>query len=329
MDIFGPPLRWIASKTYDVILHKIAQQGSIKYSKILRETVCDHQILYTAYSLEMGKTHQELDHLLSEVKKKEREVVTRTDSEKIYDKLSALRDCHFLNLEGGSKLTCDFYVEYFSTSPAKKGTDSRACIKLTSENEIIDHYRSSGNSYSPYPSKDNTGFVFSSYRGKEYACQDIPAAVKAGNYENSRISVDSVKAAYKKPFPYCVDTWPTFWKRPEDGKPFSDGDCYKSTLIVPMTIGSADKTKKNIRELVDRLSSATGNEKCVLGFVCIDSPKAHTINDLDISTGWMMADLMSLYLIDYLIYWDHSDIVEEAIEMLLAKDRSLLDEHQY
>lgn len=118
-----------------------------------------------------------------------------------------------------------------------------------------------------YQIKENTGFRHVNTTGNRYLENDIPKKVIEGGYENPRIDkvnlVDFAKAheQYHTRFQSVVrrfgagsrlkdryeNEWKKIWKSyDESGNSvkLEDIDCYKSTLIIPVTLNQADTSSE-------------------------------------------------------------------------------------
>jgi len=70
-------------------------------------------------------------------------------------------------------------------------------------------------------------------------------------------------------------------------------------------------------EFKNRFAIQEASLKTIYGFLCLDSHVLNFFNkNQDISIGYMFADLLSLYLINKLIYTTHSSTYKKALTVI-------------
>jgi len=204
--------------------------------------------------------------------------------------------------------TAKFLHEYFEIDNRHKFCKPRICVKTSYQGNIIDVFRDEGPTMpESFPAVENTGFAKVIEDGKHFICNNVPMEAKKERYKNLRLGHNQVQD-YKSPSCFkrtrnrfseepCADPdWEKCWdvdkklNRPE-GK-----SCYKSTLIVPMTLRGVD-TSHELREILQM--DETAYEKSTFGYLCFDHRKKGFFRDPeDIHLGYFFADMLSLYMVN-------------------------------
>lgn len=145
--------------------------------------------------------------------------------------------------------------------------------------------------------------------------------MKLGNYKNSRINCTDVQAYYRPPgryrnlrYRHSSNLKDDEWRRNWNPLPSLTGHperppielCYKSTLVIPISVVTRELPKdfsKNFNISGDRIA---------FGFLCLDHENVDFFKDRDIDTGYIFADLISLYLVDWLKCNVYSSVYTEA-----------------
>lgn len=71
------------------------------------------------------------------------------------------------------------------------------------------------------------------------------------------------------------------------------------------------KTKFKIEEIESK------NDRAIYGFLCFDNHKSnYFIEDIDVSIGYIFADILSLYLIERLRYTKYSETFNIALKKI-------------
>lgn len=236
------------------------------------------------------------------------------------------------NLERVAQRNFQFITEYFL---GRHEISPRVCIKANynegTRTYIVQVVRSNKVNYlSECPVEENSGFQFVKRHGLHFLHNNIPEGVATGTYENARIDVRKARAYWQtrkqQPTTISHDTgfawdeeWVNCWETPEqeDG-PRDQTSCYKSTLIIPMTLVNnelhptfLDKIKIKTREEVSRL---------IFGYLCIDHIEEEYFKEgIDIDVGYMFADILSLYMISRATHTEFSETYREARTETLAR----------
>jgi len=233
------------------------------------------------------------------------------------------------NLDAAFRKAAEYMHEYFQIDNRHKPCKPRICVKTAFEGKIVDLFRDCGPTMSnSFPSDQNTGFDSTIKDGKHFVCNDIPKVAKKGLYLNTRLDSRHV-ADYKIPTwfgkhicsrfsdePHADTEWEKCWDvgSPSNPKPET---CYKSTLIIPMTLRGAD-VSRDLREI---LHLDATHEKSTFGYLCFDHRQTGFFREADIDVGYFFADMLSLYMINHKNYIHNSGTFNEVHAMLLDAGR--------
>lgn len=272
---------------------------------IVKDAVCFNQGEYAQFSYLAAEKHKTLKQLLLS---REHDGEAKTaDLKAAYDSFSRYLAVQMKSIFDGNFHCLQKYFLLRSEAPRLP----RICTKIFHAGKIKDLFRCCGSYVGVDTSVEtNTGFHEAHKSGKQFICNDIPALAKAHMYVNPRL--DPARAAtykttllgwFREKFFHHEDTlWITCWK-PAGNIPNSAQACYKSTLIVPMTL----EGNMLAPEFKDRFGIGTSPEKAIYGFLCFDHPAKNYFNEnVDIQIGYIFADLLSLYLVEHLKFTDKS-----------------------
>jgi len=298
--------------------------------KLIKKIVCENQGALAQFSFLASKKHK---YLKEEVKKKNKHN---------FNKIESLREDldFFLNtgIENACKTNFNLILEYFNPRDTK--FEPRICLKGHHEIDVEEDglvvkkkcigslFRDRRISYDSiyYPIDSNTGFreVFNS--GLSYICNDIPSKAKKGEYDNPRLDTDKIKtfdsSSDKMDTIRAANSedveWIDCWTRKIDGgraiKPKPD-ECYKSTLVVPLTLYN-NKLDPDFKHhfKIDLMP-----ERSIYGYLCFDHHYTnYFMDDVDVSIGYVFADILSLYLITALTYREYSDSYTKAVTITIV-----------
>lgn len=198
-------------------------------------------------------------------------------------------------------------LDYIQQAFLKRHDENpRGCVKLLSpELKLIDAYRNTKTK--PYKYTENTGFYqIIDNKEKFYLNTNIPEAVKNERYKNSRIDTKAAKN-YSINFSnkvnklrkkkYIDQEWINCWNGYEKNHTPQNNECYKSTLIIPMTLIN-NELSSDFK--MDFFQHHETKDKTILGFLCLDHSETDYFNTNDSNIGFVIADLLSIYfIIDY------------------------------
>lgn len=293
-------------------------EGGANYLKVANEIVCYHQAELIQYILLAGDFHKSIQNQLAV------SVHSMSDIKKRVDNL-----IHHLSdkFNQALKQTYHYLDEYYGL---RSKLPARICVKGADNGRIIAIDRNEPVGYDNEADcevADNCGFHTVVKTGKRYICNSIYKAFVNGDYRNPRLVPDAVarytppskreSKASKKNYGYVKDkSWKRCWRPISNTTPPiypRQRDCYKSTLIVPMTLWGHRTTLT--RRFLEMLGLKQDNRpgRFIFGFLCFDHMDDGFFNDeADTMLGYIAADLLSLYLITRLNYTENSIVFNEA-----------------
>ena len=197
----------------------------------------------------------------------------------------------------------------------------RHCLKATvgtSEGQcIIDLFRGDGSRKEERPLlASNTGFCRSFEEGTYFLENDIPAQAKMNKYLNPRLQPKLVEF-YRPPSFWQTGRreldlkWAECWSGFHTTTPASAFACYRSTLIIPITLRGNDLTD----EFRKKTRVGQDMDRAIFGFFCADHVALKYFKPDDVALGYMVADWMSLYLITQLNYTQLSEAYLSAKQL--------------
>lgn len=293
------------------------KQGSKALLGIIRLAVCANQ----------GEIAQQF-LLGNEYHKRLRVAVNTSDKTKIRDALEKLNRLHVDTLRRAWRDSAIHLGDYF-LSTHKSPTPPRMCLKssITTldannlvEKRIVDVLREDGNrSTIQTLIVENTGFFEVANKGTYYMENDLPEAVKQRQYINPRLNT-RLAASYKKPIRFLPKTffrredieWTKCWDVGAKVPPLAR-NCYKSTLIVPMTLTGNSLSEEFLEDTL--VGKAAKVDRSIYGFLCFDHPDREYFHEDDIHVGYIMADLLSIYRITSDALTSRSVLYGEAREL--------------
>ena len=201
----------------------------------------------------------------------------------------------------------------------------RACIKVITEEGVAPLVRRPKpfafiEGLSAAPSENSAFDEIMGDPVRHYICNDIPKQISSGQYKNNRIDMSIFQRMLKEyPDGHIPDkAWKKCWKKvrltvddTDETRPLLEPPtamCYRSTLVVPMSLITQDLGQEFLNQF--RISADTGT--AVFGFLCFDHPEAGFFENEDVDFGYMIADFLSLYIIQQLMYTDYSSVYKTA-----------------
>lgn len=290
-------------------------------SSFIREVICYNQGAYVQYTFLAGEHHKRLKDALHE---------SPTDIDALRKLCSELEG--FLNkqLYGVSLQNFRFIKAYFRGYPHDR--EPRLCIKGHYKEGELDYIvplvREKRVSYrSKYALESNSGFLYVNTHGRHFKCDDIPESIVADDYRNARINTSLARAYHAEPATSSEDhsfqfdqAWINCWDSPS---PVDPSSCYKSTIIIPMTLWNNKLDESFLRKLRDKQTTDIDMKaQTIFGYLCLDHVEAGYFNDdSDIDVGYIFADILSLYLITQAIYTTLSTTYSK-VNRILCPDHS-------
>lgn len=297
-------------------------------NRYLKEILCYNQAKIMGYSHEIDETHK----ALKEIHRKASLRPGGPSDQDLIDLGPLVEHLSVGMLESFREITSENfkYLHQFYAARDFGNSKPRFCVKTTykdqGEFKILTAARDRGLSNEPlYSATDNTAFTQIINNNGYYLCNNIPLEMKLGNYKNSRINYTDVQAYYKPPskyknlrYRYSNQLKDSEWRRnwhaitsltgPPERPPVEL--CYKSTLVIPISVVT--------RELPSDFSKNfnISGDRIAFGFLCLDHENIDFFKDKDVTIGYIFADLISLYLVDWLKCTVYSGVYREAMSWL-------------
>lgn len=241
-------------------------------------------------------------------------------------------------LEHGQAIACkttfDSLKAHFSNRIKPNLFLPRYCIKLVDHDCVFTFLRDRGKSTEGRkPIKDeiakNTGFQYIKDAGIYYLCNNIPEEAKLGRYINPRLRtqcaidyspslIRSAKRACSLSKPVPDHSWINCWNKNENMEMALIAEtCYKSTLIVPMTLRFDQVSIEFWDAFNQSVNTAHPFDKGSFGFLCIDSHEEDFFEQgIDSNFGYVCADMLSLFYIATFLYTSLSPAYGKASSIL-------------
>ena len=281
---------------------------------IVGESICDLQASLAQYIVISSVKHMELKE----------SVQNKKDDATILSKAKELDQYLWHSLEGAMDTVQKYLLKYYEN---RSKYLPRITMKAPyQENLIVDLYRKDRSPYESFKVEENSAFREIKENGSYYICNNIPRDIKDDKYVNKRIDGRFVRSNYKLPGkllsiwqsisgkPESDISWENCWDKDNETRPFS-GSCYKSTMVVPMTLINASLSREFINYLfgTDEVKNDDKYKKLMFGFLCIDHRHTDYFNyHNDVRVAYIMADILSLFLIVRKMYTQNSRAYGEA-----------------
>ena len=277
-------------------------------SKNLRDFICFHQGEFIQFAFLAGEYHKALKTEFSKENRSRDTIASRHDEllEYLNEKIGAIVSSSF-------SLIQNLYSDRHVKSP-------RICLKVNfdpKEEMVVGLFREQNVGYvSDCSVNENKGFQYIKENGQYFLCQDIPKEAQKGEYFNPRLikqavdiyqSLGRIKRYFKtKDKVYVDENWVNCWKRieTENGQPVRPHyrSCYKSTLIIPLTLLNNNLNKKFIEKF-----NIPNVNRTIFGYLCFDHVEINYFKPIfDVDVGYIFADILSLYLLVRFIFVNQS-----------------------
>ena len=312
---------------------------------LLNEFICENQLRLSQHTFIASEKHKRVKVCMSELEgfwetdKKVTKNLTNPSlisdkrvielNEELSDSLTDLETYLHSTFKDASEFAFDYALKFFSH---RFSVMPRACVKVIAGEKIISLFRrpSSVAQSLDININESTAFEKIASGARYFLCNNIPAGIKDGEYQNVKIIKERV-IDYEKSEPdqislsgesaYAPDEkWAKCWKEiilVEDGKEkvisYPIDSCYKSALVIPMslTTGRLDK------QFMSHFRISTDSSKAIFGFLCFDHQNTSFFDEsIDSKFGFILADILSLYLIQQLTYTQYSSAYFQAVSLL-------------
>lgn len=277
--------------------------------KSIREFICYNQKELIQYEYIVSQTHKELRHCLEDKDKDiELEALDNAIQKLIDTAYSELLKILYKNTE---------YINNLFESIGIKD-NPRITIKTLEGGRVLDFFRAhSTASLTTSEIENNTGFkeIMSSPKVMSFLRNNLEEDFINNKYKNHRLNDDLREALAKKENGI---SWEDCWSPITDGG--KDKFPYRSTLIIPMSIRISEQDNSTFVDKFYKTIEHANRVRTVWGFLCFDYEQENIFlnreeNLKDI--GYIIADVLSLYL---MFFYDHisgSETVENALNKLI------------
>ena len=283
--------------------------------EFIREFICYHQGNFAHYDFFASQKHSALEKELSKNTK---------DIKQITENINDLEQYMNIELENAFQESFRYIHRHFQKR-SKYGP--RVCVKAHNEDgQIVDLFRDK-RSYegTPYPLVENTGFNDVYNNGNWYICNNIPKCAKSGKYVNPRLDNRNTKNyklsiiekllinLFRKQDNKWINCWNLIIKANGQSDLPKAEECYKSTLIIPLTLLGGTLRP----EFKKHFNIINSSSKAIWGYLCFDHrSKNYFKKPIDVHCGYIFADIMFFYLITRMFYIDYSDTYKDAKKLI-------------
>jgi hypothetical protein len=284
--------------------------------------ICDTQTSLSQHVFMVNEKHKVLKECICHLELNNKDNVSFEDKEKLRKILADL-DGYLLESFGDFfERTHRYSMAYFnarSKMPPRMTLKLVAGDKLGTLLKIPDSFLSEG--YVSIP--ENTGFDKIAKGEKHFLCNNIPEKI-VGDYQNARINRDKAiefskinnEGREKQYEDKYDDEWAKCWKLVKrlDSDILIESPpetCYKSTIIIPISM----LAKKLSKEFMSKLKILESSKRVIFGFLCFDHINVGYFNDDDINFTQIIADVLSLFLINQLMFTQFSYFYNRAQEL--------------
>lgn len=286
----------------------VRQQNTIAVLRAVQKAVCFNQGAYIQYAFVTAEKHRKLkDKYKSDQRNASEISLLAKDlvdfiNEKFYD--NSFENFKLLHA-------------YFN---ARSGSSPRICIKgnfrSNDQDTVVSVFRDQRVSYNSNADiHSNYGFYNIYKTGTYFLENNIPKAAASGHYYNPRLNNSYVKEYLSGRKGREVTSWSDCWidgcKDPQS--------CYRSTLIIPMTLWN-NKVSEEFKDLIN----LENVDRTIFGFLCFDHTDENYFDEEhDVAVGYVFADMMSLYVFTRLVYMEISKTFKSVESWLKSNDADL------
>jgi hypothetical protein len=285
----------------------------------LKNYICSNQLALAQYAFFANEQYKSLNNVYSSSLKggdvKEQVANEMIGLDNILDK--GLSDA----FDRANDCVKSFFANRAQSMP-------RLCLKVFDEDKIFtllrlpDQYPIETEGFG---AEENTAFNRLSIGDKYYLCNDIPTAVVKNEYKNFRINRDKV-VEYKNLLDNGAnhdeikDKWYDAWNPPAT---FSEktnimqradpNTCYRSTLVLPLSLVKESLDK----QFINHFNTSIDGKSIAFGFLCFDHADIDFFDEVnDQLFGYILADVLSLYLMLQLSCTEYSTVYNNSLRLL-------------
>lgn len=289
----------------------ISQKETLQL-ELLHSFICFNQGKYIEFEYLLGEKHKELRIELRKDDQPERRI------EQIKEKFETLTNYIEKEIRDFSSTNFGHILQFFDLTYRSKFSP-RVCIKSVRNGRIIDIVRADKSDFTEeYTIAANTGFSYVVENGLYYLENNIPQAAKDGKYVNPRL--DPIQVANYKPTAFDIldadridEKWCRYWRSSSNQDELElQRTCYKSTLIVPMTL--LNKTLDP--EFMKKFKINDNQGRTIFGYLCLDHSAINYFKDEDVQMCYIFADILSLYFVTIFVHTNHSITFNDANNLI-------------
>lgn len=280
-------------------------EASLTTLQAIKKAVCFNQGEYLQYTFLTAEKHRTLKDTFRE-RPDDFPTLTR-----LFQELTDYVNRHFYeDVHENFKLLHAYFHKRGNKMP-------RICLKgnfkTPNKEKIVSVFRDRIVSYdSDTEIEKNYGFQYIYKTGTYYIENNIPKAVMEDRYTNPRLDNSLVKELMRKSDNTPAKLWRDCWI----GDKSDASSCYKSTLIIPMTLWN-----NRVDEEFKELFNMENVDRTIFGFLCFDHVDENYFDqEHDVSVGYVFADLLSMYVFTRLTYMEISKTYS-AIEKQLSEQK--------
>ncbi|MFH2057955.1 MAG: hypothetical protein ABIJ59_03550 [Pseudomonadota bacterium] len=280
-----------------------------KIIDVLKRVICINQGELVEFVYDAGELHKPIKE---EIGKKEANINFLIDA---CEKLESEINRRTTKLYGHTyELVLNYFCDRANNAP-------RICVKEFKDGYVEDVFRYPLEEYCNRKkiSEADKGCQEVIAQGYAHLFNNIPMDIKEGKYDNPRIKTLEVmnyisdKSKFNNWTKCWIDTLTTASDSQRKILSPSDRSCYKSTLIIPMTLLKNEMSDK-VREHF-KIPGIDGkeNSRAIYAILCFDHTQKNYFNEeTDIDAGYIFADIFSLYSIYGLMYTKYSKSFNKA-----------------
>jgi hypothetical protein len=312
---------------------------------LLRRYCCDNQQMLSQYSFVVGEKHKALENSLrcwSELITTEEIIKKSTPPSVEHEHFAQTRknvEKHLLDLENYLTVsfsevcsqTFKYALEYFEL---RSKVRPRVAVKVIVDQELAILCRSpelpEGQDFK-VSINENSAFVKISEGSKYFLCNNIPECIEKGTYFNNKLikpkvlqynlekqKITTLGGDYQK---VLDDLWQQCWEKDDINGVSTIRDmeaCYRSSLVIPMSLRTSPLAEEfALHFQIDKTSKMGEIKRLVFGFLCFDHQHQDFFDEEnDVNFTYIMADILSLYLIQRLSYTQYSPVYGDSIAIL-------------
>jgi len=320
-----PGARISASAVYQEAVHARADDNgdsaSARSLKLLRDYVCFSEGRLIENFHTMNSRHKEIRKALALRSSDKREAATRQAHDRFIRYLN--EEFEFVAKSTFRRLATHF--EHRGSS----GHMVRICLKgnWTQDGaQVVDILRDGAVGYRGGPTDvhKNAGFHNVATTGTYFLGNNLPDMALKGEYWNPRLSpkkVAQVRSKLRHDQPsgdlrMNHEDWVGCWS--DNATAIDSSSFYRSTLIIPCTVWNNSFSERFLTSIRSKVPDMTASfERIILGYLCLDHVETDFFQDpLDVDVGYVMADMLSIFLFMRWLLTKASDTYKEARKLV-------------